>query len=169
MTVEHRSDDGRRASIPEFMNPVGLLYIPDCVDGMFEYAELPENRPRFALFALLYGWCVPSDRQFLYEKFPPRLAYSVDHGHFFPGSIRWSVETLRTAANADIDHFVAGNCAMRQNDRDQTLQVLENVEDLVLARAVVGAQTEWGITYEERVELLRFLVRRRNDLLALRS
>jgi hypothetical protein len=143
-------------------------YIPDCVDGMFEYAELPENKPRFALFALLYGWCVPSDRQFLYEKFPPRLAYSVDHGHFFPGSIGWNIATLRAATNADLDDFVAGNSGMRNVERYQALQTLDQVEDSNLALAVSAAQSEWGISQEERVELLHFLIRRRTELLALR-
>jgi hypothetical protein len=51
----------------------------------FEHANVLENRPRFALLAVLFGWIGAQDHQFVYSKTAPQLVYSVDHGHFFPG------------------------------------------------------------------------------------
>jgi hypothetical protein len=143
-------------------------HIPDCIDGYFDYAEVPENRPRFVLSALLYGWCVSSDHQFLYEKQEPHFVHSVDHGHFLPGSISWNVTTLRAAVDTNIDDVILRKCGIREIEARRALRVLEHVEDSDLAYAVAAARSEWGITIEERVELLGFFIRRRDDLLTLR-
>jgi hypothetical protein len=81
-------------------------HISDCFDGFFDHAESLENRPRFVLFALLYGWCVSGDHQFLYEKQEPHFVHSVDHGHFLPGSTSWNVTTLRATLDVNIDPHV---------------------------------------------------------------
>jgi hypothetical protein len=49
------------------------------------HLDIPENRTRFALLAVLGAWVFASDRQFIYGTSPPQLVYSVDHGHFLPG------------------------------------------------------------------------------------
>ncbi len=61
----------------------GSRWIPDCSQGGIEHVVVPENRDRFARLALLYGWVVAADRQFIYQNQDPRLVHSVDHGHFF--------------------------------------------------------------------------------------
>jgi hypothetical protein len=76
----------------------GTLWIPNCFNSWELIAtSQPENRPRLAQLAVLYAWVVPADWQFLFNHEPPRLIYSVDHGHFFPGGPDWQPEDLRIA------------------------------------------------------------------------
>jgi hypothetical protein len=76
----------------------GTLLIPNCIDQIALIAtSQPENRSRLARLAVLYGWVVPGDWQFLFDRTPPRLIHSVDHGHFFPGGPDWQTEDLLSA------------------------------------------------------------------------
>jgi hypothetical protein len=79
----------------------GSLFIPNCQDSWELIATSePENRLRIVLLATLYGWLVASDHQFLFTNTPPRLIYSVDHGHFFPNPPNWQIKDLQDSITA---------------------------------------------------------------------
>ena len=48
----------------------GSRQIANVAQSRFIHVDQPENRPRFALLAALYGWVVAADHQFLYELAP---------------------------------------------------------------------------------------------------
>jgi hypothetical protein len=56
--------------------------------------DVPDNRPRFAALAVLYGWIPAGDAQLIYRQTVSHLVYSVDHGHFFPGGPNWTLAGL---------------------------------------------------------------------------
>jgi len=69
----------------------GSRFVPGCTGSeWFRYIDLLENRPRFALLAIIYGWIVGSDRQFSYANDPPHSVYSFDHDAFFHGGPGWT-------------------------------------------------------------------------------
>ncbi|MBR8828982.1 MAG: hypothetical protein DSM107014_13965 [Gomphosphaeria aponina SAG 52.96 = DSM 107014] len=57
------------------------------------------------MLATLYGWTNANDHQFLFKKTPPRLIYSVDHGHFFPNPPHWSLDDLLKSSPACLDPY----------------------------------------------------------------
>ena len=81
----------------------GTRFIPDCFDSweLIATSEL-ENRPRLTRLAILYSWVLANDWQFLFKKNPPRLIYSIDHGHFFPGGPEWSEQQLLEAPHVEL-------------------------------------------------------------------
>jgi len=73
----------------------GSLFVPNCTECQwFRYVDLLENRSRFALLSVLYGWMIGLERQFFYAITPPNLVYSFDHDAFFPNGPTWSIESL---------------------------------------------------------------------------
>ncbi len=145
------------------------LYIPKCSSEREEinYTNQPENRERFALLILLYGWVYANDYQFIYQNFRPNLVYSVDHGHFFPGGPEWKQRDLLEAANAEINSRLVSNCQLKPEDMNQGLMLLDAVSEESIIQAVAAPPSEWGLTIDERVTLVEYLVKRRQDLLAL--
>jgi hypothetical protein len=71
--------------------PAGIAHGSRMILGVTEregikYVNSDDNRMRFSELAVLYGWLQASDHQFFFEKQQPHRVYSLDHGHFFPGS-----------------------------------------------------------------------------------
>jgi hypothetical protein len=145
------------------------LYIPQCSSEReaVNYTNQPENRERFALLILLYGWLYPNDYQFIYKNARPNLVYSVDHGHFFPGGPEWKQHNLLEAASAEIDQRLVLACKLKLEDIKRQLQVLDAVSEETIIQAVAAVPREWGLTIDERVTLVEYIVKRRQDLLAL--
>jgi hypothetical protein len=110
------------------------------------YVSAPENRPRFALLAVLYGWVVAGDHQFVYENQPPHLVHSVDHGHFFPGGPDWTTASLRGAGDPALDPTLAGACAFTAEEIATAADALAPLPDQVVAEAVAAPLQEWGLT-----------------------
>lgn len=145
----------------------GTRVIPNCVDHrIVHFTWLTENKTRFALLAVLYGWCQAGDRQWLYNTFDPQLVHSVDHGHFFPGGPEWSVDTLNGAGDPELDVIIVNDCGLTEGEQRAALDTLQNNigEDDVVA-AVAACPDEWAFTRDERVALSSFLIQRRNLLL----
>jgi len=144
------------------------LYIPKCSSQREEinYTNQPENRERFALLILLYGWVYANDYQFIYENARPNLVYSVDHGHFFPGGPEWKQRDLLEAASAEINPRLVSNCKLKLEEIRQGLGLLDAVSEETIIQAVAAPPSEWGLTIDERVTLVEYLVKRRQDLLA---
>jgi len=144
------------------------LYIPKCSSQREEinYTNQPENRERFALLILLYGWVYANDYQFIYENARPNLVYSVDHGHFFPGGPEWKQRDLLEAASAEINPRLVSNCKLKLEEIRHGLPLLDAVSEETIIQAVAAPPSEWGLTIDERVTLVEYLVKRRQDLLA---
>ncbi len=128
------------------------------------HVNVPENRMRFALLAVLYGWVLAADHQFLYENQPPHLVHSVDHGHFFPGGPDWTTASLRGAGDPAIDSTLAGACTFTAEEIRPAGEALAQLSDRVVATAVAAPLEDWGLTLEERVALAEYLAVRRDRL-----
>ena len=147
----------------------GTLYVADCFDdrGTGEYASQSENRARFALLSVLYGWVYSGDPQFIYKKARPNLVYSVDHGHFFPCGPNWTINNLQHAHSAELDRYLVSSCKLTSEEIQQALLALNTVTEDVIIQAVAAPPSEWGLTIDERVTLIAYLFRRKQELLAL--
>lgn len=143
----------------------GTVFIPDCRDewSLIATSE-PSNRSRLILLALLYGWIFSNDRQFLFNKHPPRLIHSVDHGHFFPGGPDWSVEDLQKASKASLDPYFA-DCNFTPMELTEAKVALVSIADEAIIWAVSTPPDTWGLTIEERLALIGYLTRRKQELL----
>ncbi len=145
----------------------GSLWIPDCSErSSFTYKDVPENRTRFALLAVLYGWVFPGDHQFIYQNDPPHMVYSVDHGHFFPCGPNWSSASLLAADTARPDIIIASEMQFQRSEMQDAYQNLSSVAPDDIAEAVAAPPSEWGISMEERVVIADYLEKRRDALLA---
>ena len=144
----------------------GTLFLDKCTDREgVGHVDVPANRPRFALLALLYGWTVAGDHQLIYTTEPPYLVYSVDHGHFFPGSVNWDVALLSGAPPAMPDPVLVQACGLTPTDLRQASSALLQTPIRGIVDAVASPLDEWGITEADRLALARFLIRRRAQLL----
>ena len=143
----------------------GTVFISDCLDAYDLIATSePSNRSRLILLALLYGWMFSNDRQFLFNKNPPRLIYSVDHGHFFPGGPDWTIEDLQKAPKASLDSYFA-DCNFTLTELAEAKVALVSITDKTIIRAVSAPPESWGLTIEERLALIGYLIRRKQELL----
>jgi hypothetical protein len=156
--------EARLAHIPPGMAH-GTQFIPDCFDSYDLIATSePINRPRLVKLAILYGWVQANDWQFLFTKTPPRLIYSVDHGHFFPNGPDWHKAQLLVAPRAALaDCF--SSCYFTQEEVQEGLQALGAVTEDKIIQAVASPPDQWGLTMDERVVLMEYLMRRQQELL----
>jgi hypothetical protein len=149
----------------------GSRRVPDCSLGRegFRETSLPQNRDRFARLAILYGWVIANDYQFIYDNGPPPLVHSVDHGDFLPGGEDWTVSSLTntTSTPAALDHMVMTVCSCKPQEIAEAAAQFRSIDDTVLAEAVSAPPDTWGCSLDERVALAEFLSRRREELLAL--
>lgn len=134
--------------------------------AVIQHTDVPENRPRFALLAILFGWAHASDHQFIYEKSPPHRVYSVDHGHFLPNGPDWTTESLKNATAAQADASLTQAVGLTEAELKEATARLAQVESQVIVEAVASVPEEWGITAEERVRLVEFFGKRREELIA---
>jgi hypothetical protein len=144
-------------------------FIPNCSDdhGEFLFANSSANHSRFASLAVLYGWIYADDHQFLCENQSPRLVYSVDHGHFFVGGPDWTSEHLSIYVDpAQPDHLLVRNCKLNNEDLIPALAALERISEQTIVQVVGGVPEEWGISIDERLTLVEYLIKRKHELLA---
>ena len=143
------------------------MLIPGC-SGRSGIAHLNDgdNRQRFSRLAMFFGWMGGRDQQYIYENQPPRLVYSVDHGHFFHGGPKWTVETLVRAPSAEADQKLVTQCALKVEEIADACFPLRVVTPKQIAEAVATPPDEWGIDLGQRVALAKYLHRRRCELLA---
>lgn len=145
----------------------GTLYVADCSDDRetIQYANQPENRSRFALLCVLYGWTSGKDHQFIYKKTRSNLVYSVDHGHFFPGSPNWTENHLIQAPSAELDQHLVSTCKLTTDEVEQALLALKAVNEETIIQAVAAPPSEWGLIIDERVTLVEYLIKGQQVLL----
>jgi len=145
----------------------GAEWIANCTEReTLLHSTVAENRSRFALLALLYGWVVAADHQFIYGNDVPHLVFSVDHGHFFPGGPNWSEETLRSASSPRLDPVIAAACGFSKPELQIAAKELRAVVNDWIARIVEGPPEAWGLTPAERQTLREYLEGRRDELAA---
>jgi hypothetical protein len=147
----------------------GTKFIPDCSDDreLFLHFDKSKNLERFACLAILYGWMYASDHQFIYKKQSPRLVYSVDHGNFFVGSPEWTIERLgRKVDPAKPDHLIVSSYRLNDEDLSSALNALREISEQIIVQTVRNIPQEWGITIDERLALVEYLIQRQCDLLA---
>lgn len=142
----------------------GSRFVPHCHDGGVQVSL--ENRDRFSRLAVLYGLVAASDQQFIYENQAPNLVHSVDHGHFFPGGPQWTTESLKSAPPATPEPSIISACALTNEEVAAAAVALEQVTDEAIAEIVKTLPTEWGLSEEERFQLVEFLTRRREEMKA---
>jgi hypothetical protein len=145
----------------------GSLYIDNVSDDRQPVAhfEKPENRPRFARLALLYGMCFARDHQFLYDNKPPRLVHSVDHGYFLPGGPHWTAEALAGAPAPFADNEITTQCSLTPDELREAVRSLKRLRDADVALAVAFPPDEWNVSLEERKRLAAYLGSRRDALI----
>lgn len=148
------------------------LFIEGCKDERDLtkfYTQQAENIPRFASLCVLYGWVLARDHQFLFEKQYPNRVYSVDHGHFFPGGPNWTHETLSQAPAAELDTHLRILCSFSRESPEirNALEQLDQVSEDQIIQAVAAPPNEWGLTMEERVTMVEYLVKRQKELINL--
>jgi hypothetical protein len=144
----------------------GTLFIPDCIDECELIATSePRNRVRLVLLATLYSWIGANDWQFLFKRTPPRLVHSVDHGHFFPNGPDWTVQDLLQAPCVHMTPCFS-NCGFTVDELAQARSALEVVSEELIIQAASGPPDEWGLTIKERITLVEYLARRKQELLS---
>lgn len=142
----------------------GTEYIADCFDS-YELLATDEknNRIRLITLALLFGWTHASDHQFVYQRPSPYTIYSVDHGHFFPNPPNWRIEHLDDDSPAMLDPFF-DQCCFLQDELNKIYDILISVTEKEIIRAVSCPRTEWGITFEEKLGMINYLTKRKQEL-----
>ena len=145
----------------------GSRYMPDSsnVKQGIAFQNVPENRPRFAALAVMYGWATASDHQFFYQD-GTSFVLSFDHGHFFPGGPNWTIQNLQGAAAAAPDATIVNGCQLQLDELTEAKTRLGAVTNATIAAAVASPPAAWGMLPDERVEMALFLERRRDQLLA---
>jgi len=145
--------------------------IPNCWDDsslLFRNAK-SQNRLRFASLAILYGWMHANDHQIICQQQSPYLVYSVDHGNFFVGGPKWTIESLKTRVGAaEPDSWLLSKCKLynlRKEDLQSALTDLKEISEDIIVQAVSSVPKEWGISIDERLALVEYLIQRQNDLL----
>lgn len=144
----------------------GSLFVDGYTEKENSHVVNNHNRPRFAKLAILYGWVHPNDAQFIYQKEEPREVLSVDHSHFFPGGPEWKEQNLNGTPPAAPDHRIVTACGVTDDELRAAAQALEAVTDQDLAAVVKSVPVEWPLTNQERVRVVEFLARRRDQMLA---
>lgn len=142
---------------------VQVAHVEDSRDVLFQGAL--ENKPRFASLAVLYGWTVAADHQFLYEKQPPRPVWSADHGDFLFGGPDGTVDDFVAAPVAAV-HPIVTEAMPGRDMLVAAVKRLALVSDRSIAFAVALPPDSWGVTMEERTAIARGLAARRDLLVA---
>ena len=146
----------------------GSLFSEDLTDKLpTSHVDIPENRGRFALLAVLYGWVLAADHQFFYTKSIPQLVHSVDHAYFFPGQNAWTIQLLAQAGPPQPDQTIVQGCKLTQQELHAAIRAISPTDRQALACTVALPPDEWGLTMDERVAVLEYLISRRDVLVGL--
>ncbi|WP_231866947.1 HipA family kinase [Anabaena sp. 4-3] len=145
----------------------GTHFIPNCFDDRdaSKYKHHSGNQERFAFLSVLFGWVYSQDEQFIYQTTHPSLVYSVDHGRFFPDGYAWTVQSLQNAPNPEVDRRLVLSCSLTNDEIRRGLLALEAVTEEEIIQAVASPPDEWGITINERMVMIEYLIKRQRFLL----
>lgn len=145
----------------------GTRLIPHCTERAgLEHTGEPQNRDRFARLTVLFGWVGGNDHQFIYQNGEPHLVYSVDHGHFFPGGPDWTQGSLEQASAACLDPTIHAACSFSPAELQPACNLLAATSLEAVVEAIAAPPVDWGLTDEERVAVVAYLLRRRDELIS---
>jgi hypothetical protein len=132
--------------------------------GMGDHFD--SNRQRFGALDVLYQWAMcTGDQQCIYDNNPGHHVLSVDHTTFFAGGYSWSQATLTgEVANIEPD-AVLGSINLQPEDRAPALSRLAMVTEADIVGAVARPPDAWGVSQEDRLALVDYLVTRRDAVL----
>jgi hypothetical protein len=74
---------------------------------------------------------------------------------------------LGGAAASTVDNQLISACHATEGEIHAAINELSAVDDAALTRIVAVPPDEWGLTMEDRVAVLQFLIRRRGELVAI--
>lgn len=163
--IESQSEMKSEGFLPGLSH--GSEFVGDCTEAERNapmHSNLPENRERFALLAVLYGWVSSNDHQLLYRKQLPNLVFSVDHGHFFPGGPNWDENKLKSAPDPSVHDWFKSTCQFTDGEIKFAARRLAGVTDDQIAYAVGVVPDARGLTESERISLAIYLAERRAKL-----
>lgn len=164
LTPSFKGIEPRVAHIPPGISH-GLLWVPNCSEReALLHTDEPENRSRFALLAVLYGWMHARDHQFIYENSPPHRVHSVDHGHFFNGGPNWTEATLLAAPAPQLDQQLVAACNFTDVEVAAAAASLQAFTDDQIVEALGKIPVDWGLSMQETVVLGLYLCERREQL-----
>jgi hypothetical protein len=132
----------------------------------FDHPDDADNRVRYAALAIFFGWLVAGDRKFIFKKAMPRLVYSHDHGHFFPGGPKWTIASLQRAPAPQADIALVSKLKLLPEELARACAPLRDVLPEQIAQALAVPPNEWGVSLEERAAVAGLLCSRRASLLA---
>jgi hypothetical protein len=144
----------------------GSIYLPNTskIRQGIKHADMPANRERFALLAILYGLAgVAVEHQFFYED-ETQLVWSFDHGHFFLGGPNWTIATLAAGRPATADKRIVNGCALTPQELHGAARHLDDLTVESIAQAVASPDDAWGLSDPERVALAQHFGTRMNRL-----
>jgi hypothetical protein len=146
----------------------GSLRIEDVTERInsFDHPDEADNRVRYTVLAIFFGWLVAGDPQFIFKKAPPRLVYSHDHGHFFPGGPNWTIASLQRAPAPRADIALVSRLKLLPEELARACAPLRGVLPEQIAQALAVPPVEWGVSPDESVGLGELLYSRRASLLA---
>jgi hypothetical protein len=143
----------------------GTHWEPGCTDASpVQHEQLPENRIRFAALAVLYGWVLAGNEQFIYKTTAPQLVVSVDHGHFFPNGPDWTTASLAGEPPPQLNQLIAGACNFTQAELAPVVARLRTIGDAHIAAIVGRPPAAWNVPRDERIALAEYLATRRDHL-----
>jgi hypothetical protein len=146
----------------------GSTWVPNCSDReALQHIHVQGNNERFALLAVLYGWMLGQDHQFIYANTSPHIVYSVDHGHFFPSGPDWTLASLSSAGHADLDATITPSVSWENGLLFDVRDRLTNITDEVIAQAVSRPPDDWDLDDSNRSALAGYLSRRRDEMLTI--
>lgn len=159
----------------------GLEWIDD-VEETRDLQQVPligpsaQNRQRLANLALLIGWITDDahDTQVLLERPIPRRVFSVDHGLLAGGIPMWThPEIKQYSGQSGLQPHTGMGRALRQQEYQTFNKIqeiraaarrLQRITDEQIAEALAAEPGDWGVTLKQRVDLMRYLQRRRDQL-----
>lgn len=148
----------------------GSHFIRDCREPEGQKDQIlfeTVNRERFALLAVFLGWAiwkVPGDKEFIYDETSHRV-YCIDFGNFLGGP-DWKVSEFQSSSMATLDDVLCDKCKFTSDELADARALLVKVTPEQLVAAIGVPPNEWGVEYTERVELAKFLWKRREELLS---
>jgi hypothetical protein len=135
----------------------GSQWQTDCGDRLWiDNANEPDNPSRFASLCVLYTWVGAADHQLIYRNSAPRVVFSVDHGHFFPGSTTWNATTLQQAPAAVIDTQFAG-LGLDNALYAPFVDRLAAINPQRIAQSVARVHATWTVSDNDLIALAAFL------------
>lgn len=130
-----------------------------------EYAELQENRRRYALLAVLFGWIGGHEAEYLYHR-TDQSVVSIDFDHFIGERKQgWSLADLTAPHEPTLEPELAP-LNFTPDELAPHIEALGAVSDRSLASGIATCPDQWTITEQERVALYDYLRARRDVLIA---